>query len=50
MKARRRCSVAEADRTNVACASIAGAEAGISNINGANREDNAWGVRPERWE
>jgi hypothetical protein len=48
MKARSRCSVAKADRTNVACASIAGAEAGISKINGANREDNAWGVRPER--
>ena len=42
--------MAEADRTNVACASIAGAEAGISNINGAIREDNACGVRPERWE
>ena len=50
MKASRRCSVADADRTKVACASIAGAEAGISNINGANNEDNACGVRPERWE
>jgi len=50
MKAKSRCSVAEADRTKVACASIAGADAGISNISGANRDDSACGVRPERWE
>jgi hypothetical protein len=32
----------------VACASIAGADAGMSNTRGANNEDKACGVRPER--
>jgi hypothetical protein len=50
MNASRRCSLAEAARTNVACAARAGVEAGISKRRGANNDDRACGVRPERCE